>query len=166
VQVFQPAVAADAGLRGVALGQLGVVEHRGGEGGGDKPRPDRVAGVQQALAAAGLALAPQHLVEHRYALADAREGFRALMAATPRPTAVLCGNDVLAFGALLEAQRMGIAVPGELSIVGFDDLEMARHIQPGWVALAQTTSPPGWGWGIGQGLAGEARRRSVGGTSL
>lgn len=52
------------------------------------------------------------------------------MAATPRPTAVLCGNDVLAFGALLEAQRMGIVVPGELSIVGFDDLEMARHIQP------------------------------------
>ena len=52
------------------------------------------------------------------------------MAATPRPTAVLCGNDVLAFGALLEAQRMGIVVPGELSIVGFDDLEMARHMQP------------------------------------
>ena len=95
----------------------------------------RVAGVQQALAVAGPALAPQHLVERRYALADAREGFRALMATTPRPTAVLCGNDVLAFGALLEAQRMGIVVPADLSIVGFDDLEMARHIQPALTTL-------------------------------
>ena len=103
----------------------------------------RVAGVQQALTAAGLALAPQHLVERRYALAEAREGFRALMAATPRPTAVLCGNDVLAFGALLEAQRMGIAVPAELSIVGFDDLEMARHIQPALTTLHVPT-PTMW----------------------
>ena len=52
------------------------------------------------------------------------------MAAVPAPTALLCGNDVLAFGALLEAQKMGIAVPKTLSIVGFDDQEMARHLQP------------------------------------
>jgi LacI family transcriptional regulator len=43
---------------------------------------------------------------------------------------VVCGNDVLAFGALLEAQRMGIAVPEQLSIVGFDDLELAAHLEP------------------------------------
>ncbi len=90
----------------------------------------RVAGVRQALGQAGLALAPQHLLERKYALADAREGFRALMCTSPAPTAVLCGNDVLAFGALLEAQAMGMEVPRQVSIVGFDDLEMARHIQP------------------------------------
>lgn len=90
----------------------------------------RVEGVRSALAEAGLALAPPHLVERRYGLADAREGFRTLMSTAPRPTAVICGNDVLAFGALLEAQTMGIAVPQAVSVVGFDDLEMARHIQP------------------------------------
>jgi LacI family transcriptional regulator len=68
-------------------------------------------------------------------LDDAREGFRALMAAAPRPTALRCGNGVLAFGALLEAQRLGIAVPADLSIVGFDDLEMARHIQHAMTTL-------------------------------
>ncbi|MBA3598388.1 MAG: LacI family DNA-binding transcriptional regulator [Methylibium sp.] len=95
----------------------------------------RVAGVRQALENAGVGLAPQHLVERRYGLAEAREGFRALMAAVPAPTAIVCGNDVLAFGALLEAARMGIAVPAALSIVGFDDLEMARHIRPALTTL-------------------------------
>ncbi|HEY6134133.1 MAG TPA: LacI family DNA-binding transcriptional regulator [Rubrivivax sp.] len=95
----------------------------------------RVAGVQQALAKAGLELPAQHLVQRKYGLAEARDGFRTLMATSPAPTAVLCGNDVLAFGALLEARRMGIAVPQALSVVGFDDLEMARHIQPALTTL-------------------------------
>jgi LacI family transcriptional regulator len=95
----------------------------------------RVAGVQQALVKAGLELPAQHLVQRKYGLAEARDGFRALMATSPTPTAVLCGNDVLAFGALLEAHRMGIAVPRSLSVVGFDDLEMARHIQPALTTL-------------------------------
>ena len=90
----------------------------------------RVQGARDALAEAGLDLPPSRLVERRYDLAEAREGLRMLMAAKPLPTAVLCGNDVLAFGALLEAQRMGLAVPQALSIVGFDDLELARHVSP------------------------------------
>jgi LacI family transcriptional regulator len=95
----------------------------------------RVAGARRALEEAGLELPPPNLVERRYGLSEARNGLRALMAAAPAPTAVLCGNDVLAFGALLEAQSMGIAVPKALSIVGFDDLEMARHIHPALTTL-------------------------------
>ena len=95
----------------------------------------RIEGVRQALKKAGLALAPQHLVERPYGLAEAREGLRVLMAAKPAPTAIVCGNDVLAMGALLEAHRLGIQVPQALSIVGFDDLEMARHIQPSLTTL-------------------------------
>jgi LacI family transcriptional regulator len=53
-----------------------------------------------------------------------------LMQVQPAPTAVVCGNDVLAFGALLEAQKLGLEVPTQLSIVGFDDLDLARHVQP------------------------------------
>lgn len=90
----------------------------------------RVAGVRAALLDAGLALPAQRLVERKYGLAAARDGLRELMAPRVKPTAIVCGNDVLAFGALLEAQRMGIAVPQALSIVGFDDLELAHHVQP------------------------------------
>ena len=95
----------------------------------------RIRGVQQALQAAGLRLAPQHLVERPYDLGAARDGLRALMATRPTPTAVVCGNDVLAFGALLEAAKLGMAVPQCLSIIGFDDLDMARHIQPALTTL-------------------------------
>ena len=95
----------------------------------------RIDGVRLALQAAGLSLAPQHLVERAYGLSEAREGLRVLMSSKPRPTAVVCGNDVLALGALLEAQTLGIQVPQALSIVGFDDLEMARHIRPSLTTL-------------------------------
>ena len=95
----------------------------------------RVAGARDCLARAGLQLAPPHLVERRYGLAEARDGLRVLMATRPAPTAILCGNDVLALGAVLEARAMGIDVPEALSIVGFDDLEISRHIQPALTTL-------------------------------
>jgi LacI family transcriptional regulator len=90
----------------------------------------RVEGFRQAMQAAGLDLPGNRLLERPYALADAREGLRQLMAHEPAPTAVICGNDVLAFGAMLEATSMGLDIPSDLSIVGFDDLEMARHLRP------------------------------------
>jgi LacI family transcriptional regulator len=95
----------------------------------------RIAGVRQALKKAGLSLAPQQLVERPYGLTEARDGLRVLMQAKPRPTAIVCGNDVLAMGALLEAHKLGLAVPQDLSIIGFDDLEMARHIHPSLTTL-------------------------------
>lgn len=91
----------------------------------------RVQGVRQALAAHRLTLPADRLVERPYGLAPAREGLRQLLQAKSPPTAVVCGNDVLALGALLEAQHLGLQVPRDLSIVGFDDLEMASHVQPG-----------------------------------
>ena len=90
----------------------------------------RVAGVREALALAGLQLDPRCVIEMPYSLERAREGFRRLMQAPQPPTAVLCAIDVLAIGALLEAATLGIEVPRQVSVTGFDDLEMARHIQP------------------------------------
>lgn len=90
----------------------------------------RVAGIAEALAARGLALAREHLIERPYRIAEGQIGLRALLASEPRPTAVICGNDLLAFGALLEARKHGIAVPGELSIAGIDDLEFAAELDP------------------------------------
>ena len=57
-----------------------------------------------------------------------------LLAAEPRPTAVFAANDVIAFGALDAARRVGVRVPAELSIVGFDDIDMA-----GWEGFDLTT---------------------------
>ncbi|MDA8108998.1 MAG: LacI family DNA-binding transcriptional regulator [Betaproteobacteria bacterium] len=91
---------------------------------------ERVRGVRRALRAAGLDLPRERLAERSFDVGEAREGLRALMAAAPAPTAVVCANDVLAHGALIEAAALGVRVPEALSIVGFDDLEIARHLRP------------------------------------
>jgi LacI family transcriptional regulator len=91
---------------------------------------ERVAGVRDALAQAGLELPARGLVESPYVMQAAREATRHLLQGPTRPTALLCGNDVLAFGALLEAAAMGLEVPRDLSVVGFDDLDLARQWRP------------------------------------
>lgn len=90
----------------------------------------RVQGIRRALEAAGLALRPEWYIEVPYKLDDARQAARALLARTPHPTAVICGNDVLAYGVLLEAERQGLRLPRDLSVMGFDDLEWSRHLRP------------------------------------
>ena len=100
---------------------------------------ERVAGVREALAGAGLALAPQHLCEARYTLADARRATGLILGHAPAPTALVCGNDVLAFGAMLECAAQGLDVPGEVSVVGFDDLDLARQWRPALTAVQVPT---------------------------
>jgi LacI family transcriptional regulator len=117
----------DLGHRRIAM-LAGIAQHN------DRAAA-RIEGVREALQKQRLTLPPQRLVERAYGLAEAREGFRTLMSGRPAPTAIVCGNDVLALGALLEARKLGIAVPDALSIIGFDDLEMARHIQPALTTL-------------------------------
>jgi LacI family transcriptional regulator len=55
---------------------------------------------------------------------------RALMQGPVRPTAVICGTDLLAVGALAEAHEAGIDVPGELSIAGINDIEFSSFTTP------------------------------------
>jgi LacI family transcriptional regulator len=92
---------------------------------------DRLQGVRDALAARGLKLAPERVIERPYSLASGREGLRLLMAGAPAPTAVMCGNDVLAIGAIAECNTLGIAVPQQVSVTGFDDMEIASLLSPG-----------------------------------
>ncbi|MBU2408357.1 MAG: substrate-binding domain-containing protein, partial [Gammaproteobacteria bacterium] len=90
----------------------------------------RVAGVRKALAARGLELPAHWFYEVQYKLDDARQAARSLLAQPNRPTAVICGNDVLAYGVMLEVERHGLHVPNDMSVMGFDDLEWSRHLRP------------------------------------
>jgi len=110
--------------------RIGVIA--GINAGNDRAR-ERVSGVEAALHARGLMLAPEALIEKPYEVSEGRDGFRTLMdlPAEVRPTGIFCGNDVLAVGAMLEAQHLGIRVPEDVSIVGFDDLPLAAHLSPG-----------------------------------
>ena len=88
----------------------------------------RLAGVREALAQHSLAVPPAHFGEGRWTIREGRELFRRIVTTDPAPTAVICGNAYLAVGAMLESQALGIDVPGALSIVGYDDIEIMAEL--------------------------------------
>lgn len=91
----------------------------------------RVEGFRDELAKAGMKLPEANVIEEPFGFDSGRAGLKHLMQLRPRPTAVFCGNDVLALGCLFEAQSMNIAVPRELSIVGCDNLPISSQVMPG-----------------------------------
>ncbi|MFT6773389.1 MAG: LacI family transcriptional regulator [Paracoccaceae bacterium] len=91
---------------------------------------ERVAGVRAALDAAGVPLQPERLIEAEYSIDAGDAAFVSLMGRSPAPTAVMCGNDVLAAGALRAARRLGLSVPRDVSITGFDNIDLAEAVHP------------------------------------
>jgi DNA-binding LacI/PurR family transcriptional regulator len=63
------------------------------------------------------------------------DAVRYVLAAHPRPTAVLCDTDSLAVAALVAARELGLAVPGDLSVVSWDDSELCRLVRPALSAV-------------------------------
>ena len=100
----------------------------------ESPQSDRaakrVAGIHEALTARGVPQAQQQLIERSHTIVDGQLAFQALMETSPRPTAVICGTDTLAFGAIVQAASMGIRVPDDVSITGINDVEFAAHLSP------------------------------------
>ncbi len=97
---------------------------------GNDRASDRVDGVCAALDEAGLSGREMPTVEEVYSLAGGRRGCSSLLEHRTRPTAVICGNDVLAIGAIAEAKARGLRVPGDISITGFDDIDLAEVSEP------------------------------------
>lgn len=91
---------------------------------------ERVAGVREALTARKLALPARRVIETPFGISAARTALGRLLDSGERFTALVCGNDVLALGALLEAAARGISVPHQLSVTGFDDIELAGEFFP------------------------------------
>jgi LacI family transcriptional regulator len=106
------------------IGMIGGISYHN-----DRAR-ERILGVREALLENGLELPGRLLTEKPYDIASGREALRYMLAASQPPTAIVCGSDVLAFGALAECQAIGLRVPDQLSIVGFDNLEFAAHLTP------------------------------------
>lgn len=91
---------------------------------------ERVAGVREALEARGLELPAGLVVETSFSIASGRQALARLLASGRGFTAVACGNDILALGVLIEAAARGIAVPGALSVAGYDDIDLAAEFTP------------------------------------
>lgn len=90
----------------------------------------RLRGMQAAMTEHGLSTDTLTVLECPFGINSGASSFARLMEQDSPPTAVLCGNDVLAVGALRQAREMGYDVPGDVSIVGFDDIELSQVTHP------------------------------------
>ena len=91
---------------------------------------DRRIGFEQALAAAGVRPRPEWVIHRSLSMQGGVKGVRAFLALPKRPRAIFCGTDVMATGAIFCCARLGVAVPGDIAIAGFDDLEIAAQMMP------------------------------------
>ncbi len=91
---------------------------------------ERRAGLDAALSAAGLQLPDELIAEGTYRFESGVAAGNRLLDARPRPTAIFSSNDEMAAGVLHAARSRGLDVPGDLSIVGFDDTSIASHLWP------------------------------------
>lgn len=90
----------------------------------------RWMGYQAALEAAGIAYDETLVIQKEYSVSSGREAMGRLLKMKNPPTAVFCGNDILAYGAIAAARELGFRVGENLGIIGFDDLEMSAVMDP------------------------------------
>jgi DNA-binding LacI/PurR family transcriptional regulator len=96
----------------------------------------KAAGWSVALAEADLDHHPTLVAHAPYGAAGGAAALARLLS-TSRPTAVICSSDLMALGVVSEAQHRGLRVPGDLSVVGFDDIPLASYATPALTTLAQ-----------------------------
>ncbi len=96
---------------------------------------------RDALRAAGLPRGP--VASGEFTAAGGARATRELLAAPARPTAIFYANDLMALAGLSTAAELGVAVPQQLSVVGFDDVELAAHAAPPLTTIGRDTQE--WG---------------------
>ena len=110
---------------------------------------DRQSGAIGALASAGIELPSHWKIEVPYSIARAKAVVMPLLAGAERPTALLCGNDVIAQGAVYGAQALGLRIPEDIAIAGIGDFKGSDELEPSLTTIRLPAHS------IGQ-IAGEA----------
>ena len=94
----------------------------------------------QALASHGLKLLPEMTVEGDFTYDSGVRAAKRLLSLERRPTAIFAGNDEMAFGVMNVANEMGIKIPGDLSVVGFDGSRYSTFVIPSLSTIIRQTS--------------------------
>lgn len=98
---------------------------------GGRTNQERKAGFLSVMGEAGLTVPEEHLIEAPEGTPQGGyEGGKALLAVAVRPTAVLCYNDHMVLGFYQALAEAGLKVPADISVVGFDDIEMSKFLAP------------------------------------
>lgn len=107
------------------------------------PSSRRVVGYQEALQEAGLPLQDEYILPGDFSAQSGWEATRALLALPQPPSAIFLCNDLMAIGGLRAAAEAGFAVPQDLAIMGFDDIELASFSNPPLSSIAQPKAEMG-----------------------
>lgn len=92
---------------------------------------DRLSGARSVLDQASAHTRQDWIVEAPYSISESKDAMARMLAQTSLPTAIICGNDVLAVGTLYAAKRCGLRVPDDLSIIGIGDFKGSKDMEPG-----------------------------------
>jgi DNA-binding LacI/PurR family transcriptional regulator len=98
---------------------------------------DRMTGYRQSLSEAGLEPFPALVIPGNGRADGGEQALESLNALDVRPTAVFCYNDMTAIGLIAAARHAGLSVPGDLAVVGFDDIPFAKYCYPPLTTIAQ-----------------------------
>ena len=91
---------------------------------------DRQEGYLEALQEAGVDVLPEFILEGDFLPPSGVGCGRRLLEGRRRPTAIFAGNDQMAFGVMQAARDLGLLIPDDLALVGFDDIDSAAHMRP------------------------------------
>jgi LacI family transcriptional regulator len=101
------------------------------------PSAERIIGYRKALEEASLSYDEKLILRGDYHAQSGMEITHSILSMDPRPTAIFALNDLMAIGALRAAAEAGCSVPGDLAVIGYDDLEIARFTNPPLTTIAQ-----------------------------
>jgi DNA-binding LacI/PurR family transcriptional regulator len=99
---------------------------------------ERLGGFKRAMKEAKLRLSPEYVQETSFDKQGGHAKTLVLLRLIPRPTAIVAGNDMIALGALLAVREAGLRCPEEISIMGFDDLDLAETTNPSLSSVSQS----------------------------
>lgn len=91
---------------------------------------ERLDLVQKEIKRGNGVLRADHIVTGKLSYDNGQRGIEHLMGSENPPTAIICGHDIIAAGALTACRRLGVPVPERVSITGFEDLEITEHLDP------------------------------------
>lgn len=89
---------------------------------------DRLTGYRNAMEEAGIGIRPGRIVHSAFGIEAGAEAAETLLASGPMPTAIFAVNDNIAIGALSALARRGISMPGDISLVGYNDIPLVAHL--------------------------------------
>lgn len=103
----------------------------------------RREGMLEARRAFDLPLRDDWILRGDFSIESGVDAAERILAMTDRPSAVFCASDMVAFGLISRLTEAGISVPGDLSVVGFDDIELAAFSRPALTTIRQDRSAIG-----------------------